>query len=748
MNGKPHPSATKLHRRAEVRLHEPKQNHKSETETPKSEHDAQQMLHELQVQRVELEMQNEELTQSRANAEASLAHYSELYDFAPVGYFTLNHDSEILQVNLAGARMLGIERVQLVNHRFDLLVSESDRPVFKAFLEKVFEGRAKESCEVTLRNDRDRLPLTQYPGGEAIGRLDRRSIQIEGAIGEEELTCRAVVLDITDRKMIEDAHLFLVQSGWSGEDFFQSLARYLAETLGMDYVCIDRLEGDSLSAQTLAIFHNGHFEENAAYSLKDTPGGDVVGKTICCFPKHVCRLFPKDAALQELRAESYVGTTLWSSDGKPIGLIAIISREPKTNLRIPELILKLAAIRAAGELERRQVDEALNRSKDELEERVRARTYELQNRAEQLRSLASELTQAEIHARKHLASVLHDDLQQLLVCAKYAASFAMAHTKNEKVRDSLHQVEDYLNQSIEKSRTLAAELSPPILSHGSMADVLRWLARWMHDKHNLTVDLHIEENVETMPDVRAPLFMAVRELLFNIVKHAGVKHAEVRMARSDGGFLAITVTDKGKGFDSNLLNMPGSISSNFGLFSVQERLEYFGGRLEIISAPGRGTVMRLFAPMSRESQNEIVTSPSSNRVLMSQPSSASLPLIRVLLVDDHRTFREGLAHLLRESTDIQVIGEAHDGQHAVDMAQQLRPDVVIMDVNMPGMNGIEATRIIASECPQCRIIALSMHSETGIETAMYEAGAVNYLIKSGPSSALVDAIRACVSPEA
>ena len=88
----------------------------------------------------------------------------------------------------------------------------------------------------------------------------------------------------------------------------------------MDFVCIDRLEGDCLVAQTLAIYHNGRFEDNVTYDLKDTPCGDVVGKTICSFLKDVRHLFPKDAVLQELMAESYLGTTLWSSDGKPIGL--------------------------------------------------------------------------------------------------------------------------------------------------------------------------------------------------------------------------------------------------------------------------------------------------------------------------------------------------------------------------------------------------------------------------------------------
>jgi len=465
-----------LCRRAEERL---RRNRKREADHPGASEAGPELVDELEVRRIELERQNEELIQSQAKMEESLERYAELYDFSPAGYFTLDSESKILQVNLTGARLLGTERTQLENRRFVLFVSESDRPVFNAFLTNAFESRAKESCELALGNVADPL---QLPG-------NRRVVQIEGSVGEDGQVCRAVVIDITGRKMIEDAHLFLLQSGWSGEDFFQALARYLAEALEMDYVCIDRLEGDCLAAQTLAIYHNGRFEDNVTYTLKDTPCGEVVVKTICSFPEGVRHLFPKDLVLQELMAESYLGTTLWSSDGKPIGLIAIIGRHPKTDFRFAESILKMVAIRAAGELERRQAEEALKKAKDELEDRVKERTCELQNRADQLRALASELTQAEIRARKYLASVLHDDLQQLLVCAKFAVSSALMSTAETRVRASLSEVEDFLNQSIDKSRTLTAEISPPILSHGNLVDALKWLAQWMHEKHGLTAIL-------------------------------------------------------------------------------------------------------------------------------------------------------------------------------------------------------------------------------------------------------------------
>ena len=176
-------------------------------------------------------------------------------------------------------------------------------------------------------------------------------------------------IDVTDRKILEDAQTFLLQSGYPGsnENFFESLARYLSQSLSMEYVCIDRLEGDGLTAQTLAIFNDGKFDTNVSYTLKETPCGEVVEKTICCFPDDVCRLFPNDAALQDLKAVSYIGTTLRSFDGKPIGLIAVIGRKPMKNPILAEALLKQVAVRAAGELERKQTEESLTKTNAYLE---------------------------------------------------------------------------------------------------------------------------------------------------------------------------------------------------------------------------------------------------------------------------------------------------------------------------------------------------------------------------------------------
>lgn len=113
----------------------------------------------------------------------------------------------------------------------------------------------------------------------------------------------------------------------------------------------------------------------------------------------------------------------------------------------------------------------------------------------------------------------------------------------------------------------------------------------------------------------------------------------------------------------------------------------------------------------------------------------------VLLADDHKIMRDGLRVLL-EKENLEVIGETDNGRAAVRLARELKPDVVVMDIGMPELNGIEATRQITTETPQTRVIALSMHSDKRFVTGMLGAGAAAYVVKAGAFEELIAAIRA------
>ncbi len=116
-------------------------------------------------------------------------------------------------------------------------------------------------------------------------------------------------------------------------------------------------------------------------------------------------------------------------------------------------------------------------------------------------------------------------------------------------------------------------------------------------------------------------------------------------------------------------------------------------------------------------------------------------MISVILVDDHVIMRDGLRNLLEEESDIEIIGEADNGRDAVKISIEKNPDIVVMDVAMQDMNGIEATRQIKKENPNIKIIVLSMHSERQIVVGIFRAGASGYLLKASTSIELVEAIR-------
>jgi PAS domain-containing protein len=182
-------SPAEIRLRAEEKLKAQKNTLQSEILNSQSGADTKCLLHELQVHQIELEMQNEELQQMRAQLEAWLERYSNLYDFAPVSYFTLDCEGTIQQINIAGALIFMVERSLLLNRRFGLFVSEADVPVFNDFLKKVFENRIKEKCDIALRTEGNKFLW----------------VHIEATASEDGQECRDVLVDITQRRIAEES---------------------------------------------------------------------------------------------------------------------------------------------------------------------------------------------------------------------------------------------------------------------------------------------------------------------------------------------------------------------------------------------------------------------------------------------------------------------------------------------------------------------------------------------------------------
>ncbi|MGO9307820.1 MAG: response regulator, partial [Spirochaetia bacterium] len=373
-----------------------------------------------------------------------------------------------------------------------------------------------------------------------------------------------------------------------------------------------------------------------------------------------------------------------------------------------DLAFGIASLRARGERDQAQ------------------RALEL--KATQLQALAGEIVRTEQRERQRIAQLLHDQIQQLLVATLYGLEGLLEEKPTVEYRQSAKKLSDLVRECISMSRSLMSELSHPSYTEPDLHTALGWLGAWVKEKHGLEVKVQCAQPIAApVEETRVTLLQSVRELLFNVVKHSGVKEASVELSRGPDGSVQVMVSDAGVGFDPENARAMGLISGGFGLFSVRERLDVIGGGMKIESAPGRGSRVTVWIPADSPHAPDLATGPGRTAISSAAPDESiagapdsressrshvarrgSAGKIRVLLVDDHAVVRNGIALQLVQQPDIEIVGEAADGTMALDLVRALRPDVVTMDVNMPGMNGIEAARAIHAEVPDTRIIGLSM----------------------------------------
>ena len=418
--------------------------------------------------------------------------------------------------------------------------------------------------------------------------------------------------------------------------------------------------------------------------------------------------------------------------------------------------------RTCAETALREDEEKMRALAGRLEELVAERTDELVQSEGRLRLLATELNLAEQRERKRLSMDLHDYLAQLLVLCRVTLARAKRIGLPSLAEELVKETEDTLGNALTYCRTLMAELSPPVLQEQGLYAGLRWLADHMK-RQELAVIVEVEGvPTSSLPEDRAILlFQSVRELLMNVSKHGALKEATVRVS-NEAGLLKIVVRDE-NGFDlaaaaaAVATDSSSPLSSKFGLFSIRERMKALGGSFDIQSSPGHGTTASLtlsVAPraedsgLSSESAEQTIghqrsrTSSPSNRPLHSGQSSARKQhaTIRLLLVDDHTLMREGLRSLVAAYNRLEVIGEAGNGTEAIELVRRLDPDVVVMDINMPDMDGIEATKQIKADRPGIVIIGLSVNPSADTEHKMKGAGAVAYLTKESAADVLCQVI--------
>jgi two-component system, cell cycle sensor histidine kinase and response regulator CckA len=585
--------------------------------------------------------------------------------------------------NTASERIYGYTEQEALGRDLRELIipPEMREGVGEAIRQMAATGEPIPSAELTLmRKDGSRVSVIS----------SHAVVQIPGR--PPELFC--IDVEISERKAVEDALLFLLKCGQpkAGEDFFSSLARYLAEILHMEHVSIDRLGEDGLTAEPLAVFHDGVSGSSGPHGLKGTPRGETVGKAICCFPRDVCSLFPGIGALRELAAESYVGTTLWSSQGRPIGLIAVIGRRALVDSRLVETLLKLVATPASAELERRETE----RERHKLEERM--------NQVQRLEALG------------FLAAGTSHNMNNVLAAILGLASARETVATDEKDRDAFRVIckacergRGVLDSLLHFARPQLTTCAP--VNVNSVLGDLRYILEHTTRMRISVIEQFSEEPVWILGDVGS-ISHALMNLCINAVNampEGGL--LTLRTAARGDDWVEVSVEDEGEGMAPEVLmhalepfytTKPEGEGTGLGLSMTYGVVKAHGGTLDISSHPGQGTLIQIRLPR--------IPAP----VQAEPPSEAAQPAgpLQILLVDDDELVRVSTVEML-ETAGCRAT-PVRGGQEALDsLASGAVPDIVLLDLNMPGMDGTETLQRLRALYPELPVLIVS--GQPGIE---------------------------------
>ena len=364
-----------------------------------------------------------------------------------------------------------------------------------------------------------------------------------------------------------------------------------------------------------------------------------------------------------------------------------------------------------------------------LEQHVAERTRELQTTNERLYIEIDEREAAEAQIiqqardlsaaeeREKMGRDLHDGFGQVIGFVNVQAQAAQTLLENDQIevaKENLKRIVQVAQDAHINLRHYILGLRDSAKSQRSFYGVLQESLRAFSQAWGIeTVFSPTQDTLPIFPDtVEDQLLHIIQESLVNIRKHAAARRVEVLItSRSDE--IVFIISDDGCGFDPQ--NAPGAEEKHFGLRIMHERAEQVGGRLEIRSVVGQGTRVLVHIPRMLSSA--------------SKDGLGDIHGLRILLVDDQPLFLDGMRNLLT-ARGLTVIGVAHDGLEAFDQVKALRPDVVVMDVEMPNCNGIEATRLIKAEFPEIKVVLLTVseNDEHLLDAVRY--GASGYLLKS------------------
>jgi PAS domain S-box-containing protein len=532
--------------------------------TSLSRQDIEHLAYELAVHQVELEAQNEELRQTQVKLAEARDRYADLYDFAPVGYLTLDQYDLVIEANLTICQMLGIDRADLLQKRISDYIAPESQNEFYHYLRHAQRADTRTTGEFEMLKNGGtyfQAHLESLPTGE--GNL------------------RAGIIDITEQKKAEEA---LKRS--------EERYRNIVETAN-EGILIGATDGRIL-------FANQRMADLLGYPLSE-----IIGKAGLDFMDSdqtdlVLRTRKELQSGKKLRREFKFrrkdGSILWTE-------ASVTPQFDGNGHQITNFVMHTDIT------ERRKAEEALVKSRDELEIKVQERTKQLQEAYDevmqsqkalkavnkQLKQYATRITQVQEEERKRIAYELHDDTAQYLSILKMQIG-ALAESgdiQNPKVKEKLHFLEQDADRAFNDVRRYSHELRPTTLEHQGLVGALEQIAADFNKLGQLAIEVHIEGmEPELSEEVKLGFFRVAQEAINNTRKHAKAGKAIIHL-KFQKKQIAMEIVDDGIGFSPQEAKTRSGEKGNLGLLSMKERADLIGASLKIESASGKGTKVKV-----------------------------------------------------------------------------------------------------------------------------------------------------------
>jgi PAS domain S-box-containing protein len=577
---KPRSTKAELYQHAEARLRAQQKGRRSDAGEPKTVSDPRRLLHQLEVHQIELELQNAELRQVRDDLEAALENYTDLYDFAPVGYFTLTPAGTIRQVNLTGAHLVGFERSLLLGQPLAKLIAATQRSIFNSYLKQVFAGEDKLSIEIELVGGKQPFKIVRVSAQRPPGGLDCRLVMVDitGSKREED---KVRVSETRYRRLFEAAHdgVLLLDPGTRK---ITDANPFMTQLLGYSH---DQLVGKELFELGL---------------LKDEAASRKMFEQLK--KKHEVRYEDLPLETQAGRhQEVEVVANLYAENGRAVIQCNIRDITERTKAAAAQRRLEVVAAtnrKLELEIARREVVEESLRESEQQQTQLLAQSRSMQ---EQLRHLSRQVLQAQEEERKRISRELHDVIAQTLtgINIRLATLKKGAGLRPENFDRDLELAQKLVENAVNVVHQFARELRPAVLDDLGLIPALHSFLK------NFTAQTGVHSHLTAFAGLeeldasrRTILYRVAQEALTNVARHAQASRVEVTIQKQAGG-ICMKINDDGRSFNVEQ-RLRGKGGKRLGLLGMRERLEMVGGRFEIASAPGQGTTVTAEIPLAEK----------------------------------------------------------------------------------------------------------------------------------------------------